>query len=210
MIIEQFAVGMLQTNCYLVADKRGGTAIIIDPGGNAHGLADRISALGLKLDAILLTHAHFDHTADAWELKKLAGGLIYMNPKDEFLLFDTEVGLGAPFIHVDKSMDYGIDQPLTEANKLVFGGLNPVVLETPGHSPGHVSILFESEKVLFAGDLLFAGSIGRTDFTGGSHSQLLASVRNKVFTLDGGIRVYTGHGPSTTVAEERRSNPFFV
>lgn len=209
-VLERFFVGMLQTNCYLLGDGQTGTAVVIDPGGNSDRIARRIADLGLKLEAILNTHAHFDHVMDAWALKESAGGRVYLNEKDEPLLRDRTVGLSAVLGSVSGASKGSIDQWLNEGDELAFGAIKFQVLETPGHTPGHVSFYMPQRKIIFVGDTLFAGSIGRTDFPGGSYDQLIRSVREKLFTLDGETVVYPGHGPETTVEQEKKSNPFFT
>jgi len=209
-ILERYYVGMLQTNCYLLGDSRVGQAVVIDPGGNSDRIAGRIKQLGLELVAILNTHAHFDHIMDAWPLKAALGGTVYLHRKDEPLLQDRTVGLGAvPGLSFSASNAH-IDKWLQEGDRLVFGSIELEVLETPGHTPGHVSFHFVKRKLIFVGDTLFAGSIGRTDFPGGSYDQLIRSVREKIFPLNGATIVYPGHGPETSVEHERRSNPFFA
>ena len=209
MILEHFVVGMLQTNCYLLGDVETRSAVVIDPGGDARRLARRIGELGLDLAAILNTHAHFDHIMEAWSLRDLMGGDIYLNPKDEPLLYDPMVGLGAVLRSANPEPKVKIDRSLQEGDVLNFGALRFEVLETPGHTPGHVSFHLPEAGVIFVGDTLFAGSIGRTDFPGGSYEQLIRSVSDRIFPLDGKTIVYPGHGPETTVDQERRTNPFF-
>ncbi|MFP5214184.1 MAG: MBL fold metallo-hydrolase [Acidobacteriota bacterium] len=208
MIIERFVVGMLQTNCYLLGDPQARKAVVIDPGGDAARLASRIQELGLDLAAIVNTHAHFDHVMDAWSLKGKLGGEIYLHEKDQALLQDRMVGMGAMFSE-GKAPKVRIDRSMKEGDVLEFGAIRMTVLETPGHTPGHVSLHVPDARVIFVGDLIFAGSIGRTDFPGGSYDHLLRSVREKIFTLDGATVVYPGHGPETTVEREKRTNPFF-
>lgn len=209
MIFEHLVVGMLQTNCYLLGDSRTGEAVVIDPGGDADRIAKRIRENKLKLVAILNTHGHFDHVLDAWTLKKQLGGEIYLHSKDKSLLADRMVGLGALFSSAANASKGEVDHWIKEGDRLEFGEIRLDVLETPGHTQGHVSFLFSDANIIFVGDTLFAGSIGRTDFPGGSYDQLIRSVREKIFTLDGTMIVYPGHGPETTVGDEKRSNPFF-
>jgi len=209
MIFEHFMVGMLQTNCYLVGDPESRQAVVIDPGGDSGHIARRIEEHNLQLAAILNTHAHFDHIMDAWALKKILGGEIYLHDKDQPLIHDRTVGLGAIPRPGAQAMKTDIDRSLHEGDVLEFGLIHLKVLETPGHSPGHVSFYFAEAGVLFVGDTLFAGSIGRTDFPGGSYDQLIRSVREKIFPLPGETLVYPGHGPETTVEQEKKTNPFF-
>lgn len=209
MILELFVVGMLQTNCYLLGDRSSGQAVVIDPGGNSERIGRRILDLGLKLRAILNTHGHFDHVTDAWSLKEQLGGEIYLNSNDKSILQHSMVGMGSLFAVDPRSPKIQIDRELLEGDLLQFGPIELRVLETPGHTPGHVSFHFPQAKLIFVGDTLFAGSIGRTDFPGGSFNQLIRSVKEKIFCLDGETVVYPGHGPKTTVERERNTNPFF-
>ncbi len=210
MILEHFTVGMLQTNCYLAGDEASRTAVVVDPGGDSDRIVCRIRELGLNLAAILNTHAHFDHVMDAWTLKSKLGGDIYLHPKDEPLLKDKMVGMGAVLRSAGGVSALKIDRSLREGDLLTFGSMRFNVLETPGHTPGHVSFHLSDTDIIFVGDTLFAGSIGRTDFIGGSYDQLIRSVREKIFTLREKTVVYPGHGPQTTVEYEKRTNPFFV
>lgn len=209
MILEHFVVGMLQTNCYLLGDPESRKAVVIDPGGDAGRLMRRIEDLKLNLEAIINTHGHFDHVMDAWTLKEKLGGRIFMHEKDKPLLNDRMVGLAAMFNMGSAPSRGEIDHLIQEGDVLSFGSIELQVLETPGHTPGHVSLYASKESVLFVGDTLFAGSIGRTDFPGGSYDQLIRSVTEKIFPLPGGTQVYPGHGPETTVEREKRTNPFF-
>jgi glyoxylase-like metal-dependent hydrolase (beta-lactamase superfamily II) len=209
MIIESFVVGMLQTNCYLLGDNATHQAVVIDPGGESERIARRIKQMGLKLVAILNTHGHFDHITDAWALKERMGGEIYLHSNDEPISQQSMAGMGAMFGLKKRSAEDKIDRYLQEGDSLVFGGIILEVLETPGHTPGHVSFHMRDAGIVFVGDTLFAGSIGRTDFPGGSHNQLIRSVREKIFPLDGKTVVHPGHGPETTVEREKKTNPFF-
>jgi hydroxyacylglutathione hydrolase len=209
MIIESFVVGMLQTNCYLVGDNATHQAVVIDPGADSERIALRIQQLGLKLVAILNTHGHFDHIMDAWTLKERMGGEIYLHSKDEAIFQQSMAGMGSIFGPKKRVMGDKIDRNLQEGDSLEFGRIRLQVLETPGHTPGHVSFHMCDAGIVFVGDTLFAGSIGRTDFPGGSYSQLIRSVREKIFPLDGKTIVHPGHGPETTVEREKKTNPFF-
>lgn len=210
MIFESFMVGMLQTNCYLVGDEETHTAVVIDPGGDSKRIAQRLKDLNLELSSILNTHAHFDHVMEAWLLKQLAGGEIIMNATDEPLLTDRTVGMSAVLSNSSDVNACTIDRYIKEGDQIKLGSLLFHVIETPGHTPGHVAFYLPAAKMLFIGDTLFSGSIGRTDFPGGSHEQLIRSVREKVFPLPGDTLVYPGHGPETTIEREKRSNPFFA
>jgi hydroxyacylglutathione hydrolase len=209
MIFESFVVGMLQTNCYLLGDEETRRAVVIDPGGDSKKIAERLKNLNLELSSILNTHAHFDHVMEAWLLRKQAGGEIIMSAVDEPLLTNRMVGMSAVLSNAGDVNACTIDRYVKEGDEIQVGSLCFDVIETPGHTPGHVSFHLSAAKMLFVGDTLFAGSIGRTDFPGGSYEQLIRSVREKIFPLPGDTMVYPGHGPGTTVEIEKRSNPFF-
>jgi len=209
MILERFVVGMMQTNCYLLGDPATRQAAVIDPGGDGHRIAGRLRELDLELAMILNTHGHFDHVLDAWLLKQELGGDVFLHADDQAILEDRSVGLVAPLAATSKSPRGSVDHWLREGDRLQIGSLQLEVLETPGHTPGHVSFYLAAANVIFVGDTLFAGSIGRTDFPGGSYEELIHSVKTKIFPLDEATVVLPGHGPETTVGEEKRSNPFF-
>lgn len=185
MIIKTVVVGPLATNCYIVAAQKDGKAMVIDPGEDAPEILDALEADGLKAVYIVTTHAHFDHIQAVRELKAATGAEVFGHPAD-----------GLPFA----------DSELVDGMEFFFDGLTLKVIHTPGHSPGSCSLL--TEGALFSGDLLFEGSVGRTDFPGGSYDQLLDSL-DKIRPLPGSTVVYPGHGPATTMGREVEFNPFF-
>jgi hydroxyacylglutathione hydrolase len=209
MILERLIVGMLQTNCYLLGDPHSRQAVVIDPGGDVDRIAVRLKHHQLELVNILNTHGHFDHVLDAWALKERLGGKVVLHASDKAILQDRSVGLVGMFSALKKSPKGAIDLWVREGDHIQVGGLRLEVIETPGHTPGHVSYYLSEANIIFVGDTLFAGSIGRTDFPGGSYDQLIRSVRTKIFPLVDSTVVYPGHGPETTVGQEKRSNPFF-
>ncbi|HOI95840.1 MAG TPA: MBL fold metallo-hydrolase [Syntrophobacter fumaroxidans] len=207
IVLEHLPVGMFRTNCYVLAETRSHRAVVIDPGAEGERIAGRIGALGLQPVAILITHAHIDHIMGAWSLKEELGGKIFLHPKDQPLLDAHMIGMDdLACSHVPR---FAADRTMEEGDVLDFGPIRLSVIETPGHTPGHVSVYFPEAKSVFVGDTIFAGSIGRTDFPGGSHDRLIRSVKEKIFTLPGDTLVYPGHGPGTTIEREIRTNPFF-
>ncbi|NSW85645.1 MAG: MBL fold metallo-hydrolase [Syntrophobacteraceae bacterium] len=209
MVFEHLVVGMLQTNCYILGDEQTRQAVVIDPGGDFKRIADRIVRFELDLVAILNTHAHFDHVADAWSLKSKLGGRIFLHEKDRPILQHSMVASGNVYAVDPHSPSVRIDASFRDGDLLPFGAIRLQVLETPGHTPGHVSFYFADAGIVFVGDTIFAGSIGRTDLPGGSFEQLKKSVLEKIFLLPPDTLILPGHGPKTTVQHEKRTNPFF-
>src|SRR5579875_2499990 len=206
MILETFPVGLLQCNCTLVGDENSREAIIVDPGDDIPGILNRLRLHGLALKQILITHAHIDHVGGALRLKQATGAPILLNQRDLPLLkmMDMQAGwLGSAAPEVappDESAEDGMILGRTQ---------HPAqVLHTPGHTPGSICLLFQKDSLLLAGDTLFAGSIGRTDLPGGNSVQILRSIHERLLPLPDELIVIPGHGPTTTIGEERRSNPF--
>jgi hydroxyacylglutathione hydrolase len=205
VILETLVVGMIQANCYVLGDEQSGEAVVVDPGGDAPKILRKLTDRKLKPVAIVGTHGHFDHIEALASLKRATGAPILVH-KGDLPLIQGMTGQAALFgVRVEASPPP--DRFLEEGDRIAFGGYALEVLHTPGHSPGSVSLRLE--KTVFVGDLLFAGSIGRTDLQGGDYDTLIASVRQKIFTLPDDTLVYPGHGPETTVATEKRTNPFF-
>lgn len=205
MIIKTLPVGVLMTNSYLVADEDTKEGFIIDPGAQGEYLCGVIEKEGIKLLGILLTHAHFDHVGGIEKIIDKYNVPVYVN--------EGEVNVCEKGVEVFGDISgyplYGplskVDYLISEGDVIKMGSYNIKVIETPGHTPGGVCFLID--KNLFAGDTVFQGSIGRTDFYAGSYKDLENSVKNKVLPLDADIQIFPGHGPSTTVAYERRNNP---
>lgn len=204
MDITTFALGPLQTNGYLLG--HAGRALFVDPGGDPAPVLDALGKRGLALETIVLTHLHFDHAYGVAALAKATGAPVLANPADEYLL-ESWLGRGGE-MGVPEVQDY--DYTSLEAGETSFLGLACRVLATPGHSQGSLTLYFPDAGAAFVGDLIFSRSIGRTDFPGGDTDTLLASVRDKIFTLPPDTRLYPGHGPATTVAAEAAHNPFFA
>ncbi len=202
MSIATFPIGPLSTNSY-IADN-GGKAIAIDVGGDPAPILEYLKGNNLELVAICLTHRHFDHVYGVADLAEATAAPVYTPAADD-VIADTESGRGGiwgmPPVKPFQA------QPLT-IGKTEFAGLECLVLETPGHTPGGVSLYFPALKSVFTGDALFYRSLGRTDFPGGNHQTLLRSIHEKLFTLPDDTRVYPGHGPETTIGDEKAHNPF--
>lgn len=207
MFVEGYTLGVFASNTYLVAE--GDAAVVIDPGQDApEVVAERVEALGLRLEAVLLTHGHVDHVWTAKEICDRAGVPAYLHPGDQYLLDDVGAALGALGISGFQIETPGDVLPIADEEILRFGELSLTVRHTPGHTPG--SCVFLAGDVVFSGDLIFQGSIGRTDFPKGSFEQLMESLRRAILPLDDAVTILSGHGPQTTVGTERRTNPFVV
>jgi hydroxyacylglutathione hydrolase len=206
MIIETFPVGPLQCNCTILGDEHAGEAIVIDPGDDVRRIHSRLKELGLKLKQILITHGHIDHVGGALKLKQLTGAPILMNEADlpQLEMMETQAGwLGVPAPETAPP-----DEKLTDGMRVGLEAFPAQVLNTPGHTQGSVCLHFAPMKLLIAGDTLFAGSIGRTDLPGGDYDQIIDSIEARLLDLPDETKVIPGHGPGTTIAAEKRSNPF--
>ncbi|HZV13272.1 MAG TPA: MBL fold metallo-hydrolase [Candidatus Kapabacteria bacterium] len=208
MFIFAFESGPLATIAYLVGDEAAGRAVIVDAPKDC---APRIKAVAeqrkIMVEKIILTHTHWDHTADAAELKNIFHAPICVHKNDEYRLLDPRAELiQPPFPLAPVSPDVYLeeDQQISAGNLMFF------VLFTPGHTEGSVCFYEPAQRVLFSGDTLFAGSVGRTDLRGGSWENLMESIHTKVLGLPDNVTVYPGHGPMTTIGEERMFNPFLT
>jgi glyoxylase-like metal-dependent hydrolase (beta-lactamase superfamily II) len=200
------------TNAYIVAEEEGGQALVIDAPPDPDAIGQVLLDHDLSLAAVLLTHGHIDHTGGSGELARATSASVYVHPDDDFLTLHPVEQLRGMF---GMSPPGAYDVPekhlsLTDGDRLQLAGFDIEVRHTPGHTPGHCCFYLTAHETLFSGDQLFAGSIGRTDFPYGSHQALLASMAEKVMVLPDETRVLPGHGPETTIGQERRSNPFLA
>ena len=219
MIIEELTVTAFQQHTRIVGCEKTKQAICIDPGDEAERIVETLERFGLNLQAIALTHAHLDHVGGVAALKKLKPvAKINLHKSDEFMyvgLPEQPAWIGIPraqwaALGMAFEQPPPVDEYWTDGQIYDVGELQFKVLHCPGHTPGHVVLYEPTERKVFVGDVLFAGSIGRTDLPGGSTEQLLDSIKTKLLTLPDDVTVYSGHGPLTTIGEERLMNPFLT
>jgi len=207
VIIETFPVGLLQCNCTIVGDESTREAMVIDPGDDPDLILSRLNAHGLTLKEIVCTHTHIDHVGAIFELQRKAGTPASIHEADLFLFQELETQ--AQWLGMPSPKRGTIDRFLNDGSSVSCKGVELGVIHTPGHTPGSTCFhLANGRNILFAGDTLFRGSIGRTDLWGGSTPDILASIHKRLMTFDDDTLVIAGHGPSTTVGGERRNNPF--
>jgi hydroxyacylglutathione hydrolase len=199
-------VGPLQANCYILGCERTRQAAVIDPGGDSNRILMALSKDELRLVYIINTHGHFDHTSDNKRLKEVTGAQLIIHRADASMIVNQSRQGEMWGMELENSP--APDRYVDENDVITFGDLSLKVLHTPGHSSGGICLV--TDKMVFVGDTLFAGSIGRTDFPGGDYEGLIRNVRQKIFTLGDDVVIYPGHGPRTTVGQEKRTNPFFV
>jgi glyoxylase-like metal-dependent hydrolase (beta-lactamase superfamily II) len=192
----------METNSYILHDDRH--ALAIDVGGDPSPMLDHLARHGLTLEAVCITHRHFDHIYGVAELARTTGAKVYV-PAGDDCLADTDAGRGGIWGFPPVPPFESLPMPIGHAS---IGGFSCDVLETPGHTPGGVTLHFPDQRLAFTGDALFYRSIGRTDFPGGDHATLLRSIHEKLFTLPEDTEIHPGHGPSTTIGDERKNNPF--
>ena len=208
MIHEIFPVGPLQCNCSVIGDEATHEGMVIDPGDDVDDILALIRKHNLQIKQIVITHAHIDHVGGAMKLRAATGAPILLNQNDYALVQMLDVQ--ASWLGMSAPGKVEIDHSVGNAEEVKTGSLTATVLHTPGHTEGSVCLYFPAEKKLIAGDTLFAGSIGRTDLPGGDYAQILRSIYSKLLALPEETRVIAGHGPVTTIGEERESNPFLV
>jgi hydroxyacylglutathione hydrolase len=208
MIHEILAVGPLQCNCSVIGDEGTRDAIVIDPGDDIDDVLAIVRKHNLQVKQIVITHAHIDHVGGAMKLRAATGAPILLNQNDYALL--KMLDLQAAWIGMRAPGEVKIDQSIGNGETVSAGSLQASVLHTPGHTEGSICLYFPAEQKLIAGDTLFAGSIGRTDLPGGSMQKILRSLHSTVLALPDETVVVPGHGPLTTIGQERESNPFLV
>ena len=203
--IESRVLGPVATNCYLIINLDNNESIIVDPADSPESIYDMVVRSASRPQAILLTHGHFDHATDAKPLADRYGIKIYIHEADKATLDDPQLNVS---YMMGQSKTFYADVFLKDKQEIDIAGFHIVVLHTPGHTPGGCCYYFPYEDVIFTGDSLFCGSIGRTDFKGGSMSDLVRTVKEKIMTLPEHTEVYPGHNDTTTIENERMYNPY--
>jgi hydroxyacylglutathione hydrolase len=206
MILQTLRVGPLAVNCYIAGDENTREVVVIDPGGDVRTIVDSLQQMRARVVAIVLTHAHFDHVMGVAGLKNETGAPLLAGAEEAQILATAEGQ--AKFFGLAMPPPPPADRWLDEGDPVRAGAVEFKVIATPGHTPGGVCLYDAADKVLFSGDTLMRGSIGRADFPGGSMPALLHAIRTKLLTLPPETRVYPGHGPISTIGEERVLNPF--
>jgi glyoxylase-like metal-dependent hydrolase (beta-lactamase superfamily II) len=207
--VKMLTLGLVQTNCFIIGDEASKTAVLVDAPDNAPLILEALAQDGWQLSAILLTHAHWDHVRAVRGVKEATNAPIYLHADDlpllaqmpeQIRLWTGETELPAP----------SPDQLVQHGQRLTFPACALEVRHTPGHTPGHVSYVWHEGAVVFSGDCLFEGSVGRTDFPNSDHNTLMGSIFKQLLSLPEDYTVACGHGRTTTIARERQSNPFIL
>ncbi len=204
MIIRKLPVGPIMANCFILGCEETRKAVVIDPGDETDMILQTLAQEGLTVEQIINTHCHFDHAGGNKKMRDATGAQLVVHALEIPVLNTMTESAALWGFSVEASPEP--DRKVADGDTITFGNITIKVIHTPGHSPGGISLY--TNGCLFVGDTLFAGSIGRTDFPGGDHQTLLNSIREKLFLLDDDVRVYTGHGPETTIGTEKQTNPF--
>jgi glyoxylase-like metal-dependent hydrolase (beta-lactamase superfamily II) len=208
MIHEILPVGPLACNCSIFGDEQTREAMVIDPGDQIEDVLEVLSRRGLKVKAIVITHAHIDHIGGAAKLKQATGAPVYMNQNDAEL--QAMLPVQAAWLGMRNPENVEIDVAVKDGDSLLVGVAEFHVMHTPGHTPGSISLYAPAENKLVAGDTLFRGGIGRTDLPGGDGRRILRSIHDKLLPLPEETIVVPGHGANTTIGREKRMNPFLT
>jgi glyoxylase-like metal-dependent hydrolase (beta-lactamase superfamily II) len=205
VIVRKLEVGPFASNCYIIGSEADREGMIIDPGDEAKLILSEVKDLGLDIKVIALTHGHIDHIGALKEVKEATGAQVAIHTDDVRTLKQKLLSI---FLGIRHRSPPPPDWLLEDGDTISLGNLKFTVLHTPGHTPGGICLL--GEGVLFSGDTLFNYGVGRADLPGGSYSQLIESIRNRLMVLPDEVAVYPGHGPETTIGAERRGNPFLI
>ncbi|MFA5903711.1 MAG: MBL fold metallo-hydrolase [Desulfobacula sp.] len=204
MIIKKLEVGPIMANCFILGCESTKEAVVIDPGDDADRILMTLAKSELKVKYLINTHGHFDHVGANKRMKDVTGAQLAIHPDDEPMF--QELSRSAMMFGLSAENSPPADILLKDGDEISFGTITLKVIHTPGHTKGGISLYTKGH--LFAGDTLFAGSIGRTDLGGGDYDTLISSIKEKLLILDPETVVYTGHGPETTIGNEKRMNPF--
>ncbi|MBW2654172.1 MAG: MBL fold metallo-hydrolase [Deltaproteobacteria bacterium] len=204
MIIKKLEVGPIMANCFILGCELTKQAVVIDPGDDADRILMELGKSNLTVKYLINTHGHFDHVSANKRMKEATGAQIAIHPEDEPMLH--ELSQSALMFGLSAENSPPADILLKDGDEVSFGDITLQVIHTPGHSRGGISLYTKGH--LFSGDTLFAGSIGRTDLSGGDYDTLISSIKEKLLIFDEDTIVYTGHGPETTIGNEKRMNPF--
>jgi glyoxylase-like metal-dependent hydrolase (beta-lactamase superfamily II) len=206
LILKTLVVGLLETNCHILVDEKSKEAVVIDPGEDFAEIDRELKATRSRVKYIVLTHGHFDHTGALARLKETTGAEVLIHEEDAPMLSPS--GQAQPVLTDSGADPCAADRTLKEGDRIQFGENILEVLHTPGHTPGGISLI--TDKMIFTGDTLFCGSVGRTDLAGGSFQKLLDSIKEKLLAKGDDYLIYPGHGPASNLGEERKSNPFLA
>jgi len=206
LTLRTYTVGPMDNNTFLIGDERSRDAVIVDPGFGSEDVLDEIRSEGWAVRLILNTHAHLDHVSENAAFADAFGCGIGLHPADGPLMEALSVQAG--WFGVPAPRTVAPSLALADGMRVAIGGESVDVIHTPGHSPG--SVCFAGPDWVVVGDLVFAGGIGRADLPGGDYDTLISSIRSRILSLDDGVRLFPGHGPATTVGQERRTNPFLL
>ena len=204
MKIIAMEVGVIGTNCYVVINEEQKKGVVIDPGGDADQILEKIKQKGITIEAIFLTHGHSDHIMAVDEVREITGAKVYISEADADMLTKASSNLS---VYMGAGREFkAADEFLVDGETITAAGLKFQVVATPGHTKGGICLL--CGDTVFCGDTIFSESIGRTDLPGGSYSQILHSIKTKIMVLPDEMKLLPGHGPATTIGWERRRNPF--